>query len=328
MDQVIPLNHATLTKLNKFRSNNNQKASIRAHFQHQRAQSDAPSPELQQSWFRSMKNVLEEVDQALRFIPQGCRFHFLDVGCCPGGFSSYILSKNSKATGVGLSLDVESGGHAYLLEEELQPRLELYLADITYYQLGAMVFHDPRLKYLPFNAHNSPFDMVLLDGHPLRTSVGCTSYTGDRLIISQLIICLQTISMSGTIVMKLSKPERVITAKILYMLDNLSLSLACWKPVCMHATRPTFYAVAKGVGYGKQGYRLPQLLHGLKLLWTSLTYGGAKGSGRPINATDLDFIVRDMDLQSTFGDRLQRLSEPIWLVQEQSYRSWVEVEGL
>lgn len=128
--------------------------------------------------------------------------------------------------------------------------------------------------------------------------------------------------------MKLSKPERVITAKILYMLDNLSLHLACWKPVCMHATRPTFYAVAKGVGYGKQGYRLPEWLHGLKILWASLTYGGSKGSGRAINSTDLDFIVQNEDLQITFGDRLQRLSEPLWLVQEQSYRRWVEAEGL
>lgn len=204
------------------------------------------------------------------------------------------------------------------------------LADITYYQLGVATIDDPRLKPFPFDPFGvqRPFDMVLLDAHPLRTSAGSTFHNGDRLLISQLIFCLQAISMSGTIVMKLSKPERVVTAKILYMLDKLSLSLACWKPVCMHATRATFYAVAKGVGYGRQGYRLPHLLYGLKMLWTSLTYGGVAGSGRQINSADFNFIVDDVELRITFGDRLQRLSEPIWLVQEKSFRGWVQAEGL
>src|SRR5262245_32273298 len=115
-----------------------------------------------------MKNVLEEVDQALRCIPEMCPIRFLDVGCvstirsystfviigcffpscrcCPGGFSSYILNKNVHSTGVGISLDVESGGHAFLLEENLRPRLELKLTDLTRYQLGPAPVMDPLLQ--------------------------------------------------------------------------------------------------------------------------------------------------------------------------------------
>ena len=252
-----------------------------------------------------------------------------DCRCCPGGFSSYILGKNLNSTGTGISLGVESGGHAFLLEEHLRPRLELKLADVTYYQLGLTTINDPRLQPFPFHPESKTFDLVLLDGHPLRTSTSPTAWMGDRLLISQLIICLQAISMSGTIVMKLSKPERVVTAKLLYMLDILSLSLASsWKPVFIHATRPTFYVVAKGVGYGRQGCRLPSLLFGLKALWMELTYGGAKATGRAMNSKDLDFIVSKRELKMSFRNRLQQLGQHVWLVQGESLKGWYQAEGV
>jgi len=336
MNQTIPsvlLNNESLNKLQKLRPDLQRGKgahSLNAHFQHQRKLSDAPGPELQQTWFRGMKNVLEEIDQALRCIPEMCRFRFLDVGCCPGGFSSYILNKNINSMGTGISLDVESGGHSFLLEEHLRPRLELKLADATYYQLGLFAIDDPRLQPFPFHPDSRKFDMVLLDGHPLRTSTSSSSQklNGDRLLISQLIICFQAISRSGTIIMKLSKPERVITAKLLYMLDVLSLSLTSWKPVFIHATRPTFYVVAKGVGYGRQGSRLSEILYGLKALWMQLTYGGVHGSGRTLDVDDLDFIVSKSGLERTFGNRLQQLGHHVWLVQEESLRGWYQQSGV
>lgn len=198
------------------------------------------------------------------------------------------------------------------------------MADVTRFQLGLVNIDDPQLKLYPLRTDIRPFDLVLLDGHPLRTSTSYTMWMGDRLLISQLIIGLQAISFSGTIVMKLSRPERVVTAQLLYMLDILSLSLASWKPVYMHATRPTFYVVAKGVGYGRQGSRLLQLLYGLKSLWMDLTYGGAYGTGRPLGPTDLDFIVSYSDLKDTFGERLQQLVQHIWLVQAESLKGWMQ----
>ena len=59
---------------------NSNGSSINAYFQHQRKTSDAPSPELQRTWFNGMKTVLQEVDEGLRCIPERCRFSFLDVG--------------------------------------------------------------------------------------------------------------------------------------------------------------------------------------------------------------------------------------------------------
>jgi hypothetical protein len=59
---------------------NSRNASVRAYFDHQRKQSDNADITLQHAWFRGMKNVLQEVDEALRCIPLLFPLHYLDVG--------------------------------------------------------------------------------------------------------------------------------------------------------------------------------------------------------------------------------------------------------
>lgn len=255
----------------------------------------------------------------------------LSYSCCPGGFSSYILSKNLRSTGTGISLPTEDGGHDFLLEDNLRSRLELHFADLTSYQLGPTLVHDSRLSLLPSTAVTRRCDLVLLDGHPLRPSTQSMHdhmKMSNMLLISQLIIGLQAIATSGTIVMKLAKPERKLTAKIMYMFDMLAIHLASWKPVCMHATRDTFYIVAKGMGYGKQGYRLQGWLNRLKLLWLDMKFGPISSSKRLLNDADLDFILSDLELETIFGERLQQLSAHIWQVQTSSLTGWRKVEGI
>jgi len=46
--------------------------------------------------------------------PRKGPLRFLDLGCCPGGFTSYILSNNPSA---GISSEIETGGHRFLLED-------------------------------------------------------------------------------------------------------------------------------------------------------------------------------------------------------------------
>jgi hypothetical protein len=250
------------------------------------------------------------------------------MSCCPGGFSSYILSKNPNAYGVGLSLPESSGGHSFLLEEDLQPRLDLHLADVTTYQLGP--YHHPNLRSLPPSLMIFTFDLVLLDGHPLRIAepdgLAPLNNVSDRLLISQLIIGLQSVSPFGTIVIKLSKPERPLTAKILYILDSISCELLTWKPVCMHATRPTFYAVAKGIRYTP---RHAMIVHALRDLWVRLTFGGLHGTTLPRRMThqDLNSIVSPEEMV-VYKPRLVQLSQHLWDVQRQSLEGWYKEEGL
>ncbi|RDB29835.1 hypothetical protein Hypma_013931 [Hypsizygus marmoreus] len=325
MQAVLPLKtERTLAELNELRRQTAKEVTARAQLEFQKRQSDAPTIELQRAWFRSMRNVLEEVDTAVRCIPTRTPWYFLDIGCCPGGFSSYILNKNLFATGMGISLPVESGGHSFLLEDELHPRLDLHMADLTYYQLGPYPIADTRLQPLPFSDHQ--FDMVLLDGHPLRTAPesqgGGRKRMSDRLLVAQLVICLKAVAASGTLVIKLSKPERVVTAKIMYMMWILAADVATWKPVCMHATRDTFYFIAKGVGLGRGKALWAQWLWELQALWVQLTWGGSQGKGRTLEEEDFDFVVSTQEMRKYFGERLGALSRPIWEVQKQSMEGW------
>lgn len=243
----------------------------------------------------------------------GIRF----VRCCPGGFSSYILNKNPHATGVGLSLEMERGGHDLLLEDNLRPRLDLHLSDINQYQLG--IFLEPGLRSLPFDCNRRQFDLVLLDGHPLHLDPDKNS---GRLLIAQLVLALQSISFGGTVVVKLSRVESLTTSKIIYMLDGLSADFKCWKPVCMHATRDTFYAIAKGVGLGPLFPRINEYLTGLKELWVTLASRGIHGE------FDLDFIINNHAFEETYKDRFLYFARPLWEVQTKSIQGWVRTNGL
>ncbi|KAJ6466490.1 hypothetical protein C8R45DRAFT_910536 [Mycena sanguinolenta] len=324
MNQVLSLKSSkTLHQLNSLRYKNAGNPSEQAYFQHQRRQADAPDPGLQKAWFNSMRNVLEEIDQVLRCVPEIMPFRFLDLGCCPGGFSSYILEKNPHAVGVGISLPVERGGHACLLEEDHLSRFELHWADLTQYQLGPAAIADPRLQNIPFIPG---FDLVVIDGHPLRCATGLAHDNvhlhGDRLLISQIIVGLVSVSVGGTVILKQSKPERLITAQLMYLLDVLCADVRTWKPVTMHSTRPTFYIVGKGFRLGCQAMRWNQILDSLMNLWVQLSYAGHDGKGRRLFPTDLDFIVNDQTLKTAYAPRLHQLSEHIWITQSKSLQGW------
>ncbi|KAJ7729695.1 hypothetical protein DFH07DRAFT_849886 [Mycena maculata] len=325
MNQVVPLKSDSLRKLNLLRYKHGSKPSEEAYFQHQRRQADAPPETLQRAWFNSMRNVLEEIDQVLRCVPDSLPFRFLDLGCCPGGFSSYILGKNPRASGVGISLPEESGGHACLLEEDNLPRFELHWADLTRYQFGPAFIDDPRLQNFPVAPG---FDLVLIDGHPLRSVKGESIYLhGDRLLISQIIAGLVSVTFGGTIILKQSKPERLITSQLIFLLDVLCAEVRTWKPVCMHGTRSTFYVVAKGFALGCQAVRWREILHGLMSLWVQLSYAGPNGAGRQLIPTDLDFIVDNGTLKTLYAPRLRELSEHIWTTQSKCLKGWRDAQA-
>ncbi|KAF7299248.1 FtsJ domain-containing protein [Mycena indigotica] len=326
MNEILPLKNKALRNLNILRYKNLQSPAEEAHLDFQRRQADSQDPVLQKAWFHSMNNAFEEIDDVLKVVPQTSRIHFLDLGCCPGGFTSYILSKNSKAYGTGISLPVENGGHACLLNEDHLKRFKLYWADLTRFQLGAVLINDPSLQSLPIVPQS--FDLVLIDGHPLRPSTNGSHHhlpasfylLSDRLLISQLIIGLAAAASGSTIIVKASKPERIITSQLMFLFDLLCVDVRTWKPVCIHGTRSTFYIVGKGFGYGRFAYRKEQILADLMDLWVQLSYYG--GKGRRLFPDDLDFIADRAVLKGPYAPRLQQLSQHIWTAQSQCLEGW------
>ncbi|KAJ7154259.1 hypothetical protein C8R46DRAFT_448066 [Mycena filopes] len=289
-----------------------------SYAEHEKKVAENASARKNRYWFSKMKAVFKEMDIQTACIPRKGPLRFLDLGCCPGGFTSYILSKNSSAHGVGISSEIENGGHRFLLEDRHHSRFKINYADLTYYRLGplaASVASDKFSDSLPFDI-TKPFDVVLLDGYQLRKSPSAQPGDWDRLLVSQIILGLQATKKDGTVVIKLTDAEQVNTAKLLHMFDILSASLETFKPRYMHATRGTFYAVAKGVGEGRGAAHLPALVDAFQALWVDLTIGGADGTGRALNEDDLDFIISTEDVRQAVNlDRLVDLSRRVWEVQ-------------
>ncbi|TRM57403.1 hypothetical protein BD626DRAFT_574589 [Schizophyllum amplum] len=307
--------NAERENLQRLKRQNRERPLHLTHMRHQERNADEATPEMEGIWFENMKEVMREIDWATEgtALPREGSFNFLDLGCCPGGFSSYILKKNPDAVGVGVSLP---DGHNYRLEEELRPRHELIWADLLRYRLRPTP-EGADLVDLPWGFCCRQFDLVVLDGHPLRLQKARTTSVGPRLLVAQLILSLQTVRRGGTIIVKLSAVERPDTQAILYMLDALASQLTTCKPVSMHATRDTFYVVAQdvqmeGIPPASHGWtlRMDRLLWDLMLRWATVTFGAL--------VDDLqawDFVCPHKLLLTTYRKRLDKLAEPVLRVQ-------------
>ncbi|KAF9028661.1 hypothetical protein BDZ89DRAFT_1160196 [Hymenopellis radicata] len=144
-------------------------------------------------WLRKTKKVMKELNAEVPCIPSTAKgsFRFLDLGCCPGGFSAYILEKNKLARSLGISLPTEAGGYAYCLES--RQRRETFLpADLTLFDLRPLdsshVAGAPcalTLKPVPREITKRVFDLTILGATPLSW---VTRADSQRLLVSQLIL--------------------------------------------------------------------------------------------------------------------------------------------
>ena len=223
----------------------------------------------------------------------------------------------------------------YLLEHDLRPRFTLHTADLLYYDLhptrtsGA----EHELRPLPSNL-TGQFDLIMLDGHQLRIYRGPAQQDAEewdrhRLFVSQFVIALRAVKAGGTMVVKMSHPERAGTALWLMLLDKLSGTLTARKPRTIHGNRGTFYVVAQEVGMGKEGHKLVEYMRRLEDLWFEISFGGDEGKGRPLSVADLSFAATYEDMVSEANlPRLIELGNDPWTVQADALQHWFRRKGL
>ncbi|KAI0666909.1 hypothetical protein C8Q78DRAFT_1072230 [Trametes maxima] len=315
-----------------------------SHFSNQRQVADSSSSKNERYWYRTMQDVLNELDRTSHLIPHCKTFEFIDIGCAPGGFSGYVLKRAPQASGVGISLPVSLGGHQFVLEREYSPRYHLIEQDILRYNLGigAPILHDPLSQDLVSFPEDffGRFALVLLDGHALRTyplpivadsdgevHAAHQAYR-DALLIGQFIIGLSSVQPGGTVVVKLTHVECFPTAHLIYLLDTICDSLVLHKPRKVHTNRGTFYAIAKGVGSGDRAEIMSQYLVGLRSLWREMRSGGPHGTGKYLVTTDLDFVVTADTILDDYLGRLVKLGREVWSTQVYGLRQFFKKKGI
>jgi hypothetical protein len=196
----------------------------------------------------------------------------------------------------------------------------MHWGDLTFYDICSPSHRfapadKPALRQMPFIPGG--FTLTMLDGHHRRPQESTSTHPWDidRLIVAQFIVALEALDVGGTLLVTLGNVESPKTARFLYMLDKLSETITAFKHNGSHATRSTFYAVAKGVGLGVKGNERAMYLEHLKNVWWELTFGGDKGDGRWLGENDLDFIIDLESLRATYLDRLIELGKGPWRVQ-------------
>ncbi|CAE6505261.1 unnamed protein product [Rhizoctonia solani] len=320
---------AVLVELVALRSQGWESETLDGVFLAQRTTADTNrSPEDDKRWLQTMCKSLGQMDRQKRFVNAS---RFLDLGCFPGGYSTYILQKCPSATGLGISLPFEEGGHGLAIPANLLPRMELRTADLTKFDLAPSI-PKPQAPFtqpgpLPFELNG--FDFVVCDGHSLRNNPDNVDrpWNWTRLLISQLLIGLRAVSVGGTIFLKLSHPDKAIGARILLALCRVARSVRTVKPQPLHAIRGTFYVIAQQISVDSTGYQT--LVESLERLWYAMSFDGEAGYGRAITWEEEDMIIDWEEVMSERGlDKLARLGSEVWRIQCNALRKMLNARGV
>ncbi|CAE7229080.1 unnamed protein product [Rhizoctonia solani] len=320
---------SVLAELVALRSQGWESETLDGVFLAQRTTADTNrSPQDDSRWLHLMCKSLGQMDKQKRFINAG---RFLDLGCFPGGYSTYILQKCPSATGLGISLPYEEGGHGLAIPANLLPRMELRTADLTKFDLAPSI-PKPQAPFaqlgpLPFESNS--FDLVVCDGHSLRNNPDNIDrpWNWTRLLISQLLMGLRAVSDGGTIFLKLSHPEKAIGARILLALCRVARLVRTVKPQPLHAIRGTFYVIAQNVSTNSAEYQA--LVESLERLWYIASFEGEAGYGREIAWEEEDMIIDWAEVMNERGlDTLARLGTEVWRIQRNALRKMLNARGV
>ena len=127
--------------------------------------------------------------------------------------------------------------------------------------------------------------------------------------------------------MKLSHPERIVTAQLLCFLDNVAEDVRTFKPRTIHSNRSTIYVIAQGIGYQGKYQVLRTYIGSFSALWYELAHGGEDGYGRHLTEQDLDFVISRDGLIREYLGRLIELGADPWTVQATTLQGWFSKKG-
>lgn len=250
--------------------------------------------------------------------------------CCPGGFSSYVLRKTPEATGIGISLPTESGGYELAIPEELRPRIDLHIVDLTTFDLAPSIPKpaSPAQDLTPLPFQLASMDLVLCDGQwVLNPDNFQRPWNWTRLLISQLLIALRAVSPGGTIFFRLSSVERTLTGRILLAMCRIANLVRTTKSSRFQAVRSYFYVLVQRVNTDSEEYK--KLVGALERLWYIMTFEGAEGYGRDITQDDEDMITSSEELTSEQGlMNIVQLGTPVWNIQHKALCIFLHARGV
>ncbi|TVY54180.1 hypothetical protein LCER1_G004590 [Lachnellula cervina] len=291
-----------------------------AFFKAQRERADNADVSGEQKFFRMMIQIADEMNGLTGALsPQTARgpnMKVLDICMAPGGYTAAVLKFNPRASTFAITLPKDQGGHPIHIERSRLAGLQLL--DVTmlvneYTDKPIPPNHPDREKFLtirPFRFHS--FDLVFCDGMVLRTQQREDYREKNeviRLSTSQLILAMQRIKPGGTLVMLLHKIDSFPAANILHIFSKFA-KVEAFKPQKKHATRSSFYMIAKDVQAGHEAAKA--VVEEWREAWWKATFGGETGTGEP-KLDPPESVV--LNMLEEFGEQLMEMGRPVWRTQ-------------
>lgn len=250
----------------------------------------------------------------------GAEVTSLNLCMAPGGYTWSFLKRNRNARAYGITLPVEDGGHSmYLDHGEKDKRVEVEWLDLTLLtaELGTPVEKVPAkhpeaakfTAYSPFPGKS--FDIVICDGNVLHVhrhqrNVNREAY---RLLFSQLIFGLERTKPGGNFIILLHRVDSWSNLTLLKTFESFS-KVQLFKPHKTHATRSSFYLVAKNVQ--AESAEAKEAVMRWKENWWTATFAGEHGTGLSLEPPTAEEVHESLE---TYGQRWRVLGRPIWQLQ-------------
>ncbi|QRV82070.1 FtsJ-like methyltransferase [Ceratobasidium sp. AG-Ba] len=278
------------------------------------------------SYIVTFCNALRNMDQQMRFIHPK---RFLDLGCAPGGYATYILRKIPGATGIGITIPVDVGGPGVHIPSDLRSRFAIYVADLMGYDLAPLIPKpsSPAQTLFPLPVESASMDLVICDArwvkHPDNLQ---RPWNWTRLLIAQLLIALHGVAQGGTILLRLSHVERTISGRIMLAMCRIAALVRCVKSKIFQGTRSYFYVLIQKIDRRSEQFK--KLIIALEKLWYTMTFEGEEGYGRDITEIDEATITSDEELMGEEGlSKVVQLGKPVWEIQCRALADFLRKSG-
>ncbi|OCH88070.1 hypothetical protein OBBRIDRAFT_735136 [Obba rivulosa] len=294
---------------------------------------------------RSYEHAFGELDRTCGGCFGGGKIRtFLDLGCSPGGFSSWILKHNRSATGVGITLPDADAKWAMPDDMISMPdRYRVQFDDLNNLTMCAITEGREPLIDQTNQASSAPthggFDLVIAGAFP--TLSGRISwFVRARLFFSQLLIVLSNLAQGGSCVVCINAKPFLWIVDAIGMLRRYFTDIGASKAGKLHSVRTSCYLVCRNFGASEEELQLcTSWLHDVlrRLDGMSETPADAPDTGSPHTEED-DRQDEEQDGESPEGslplfggasmseifDMQHRfvldLFEPIWALQYNSIR--------
>ncbi|EED82245.1 predicted protein [Postia placenta Mad-698-R] len=240
---------------------------------------------------------------------------FLDLGCSPGGFSSWLLKNNPGVEGVGITLPDERSQFPLQIDPAF---LTIGKYQVRYADIIDIVSVSPGDGALPIieskHSLRQPYDLVIAGAFPTMQDSTPWGYR-TQLLVAQVFLIIANTAPGGSAIVLIKTKPILLHLDIIGLLRQAFDSISAHKAGKLHAVRSSCYLVCRGFHAsaeeiermaGKLRYALQWL--GEKALAMSSETGGSSTAG-------YNFLLSADSPEQVFdtNDRfVLNLLRPVW----------------